>query len=216
MFLNLDLLIEYPQKGNANNTKSTQRKATEKAKRYSIHWITASHDLWRIGQLLADCRQFLLDDLTTLRQTHQRVRVALLLLAAFHIVQCRLQHRLHSSTIAAYTPTTERAQERWCRQHCYREFHLVSWCLTSLFGTNIWLYLCLLSRLDHTAPSPWPVRVFGTLCPMRSGGDHRPTLSNAHWKLIYTFNVTSNAFIGLLVSRDICIVSLKWLLLTAL
>jgi len=150
MFLNLDLLIEYPQKGNANNTKSTQRKATEKAKRYSIHWITASHDLWRIGQLLADCRQFLLDDLTTLRQTHQRVRVTLLLLAAFHIVQCRLQHRLHSSTIAAYIPTTERAQERWCRQHCYTEFHLVSWCLTSLFSTNIWLYLCLVGRLDHT------------------------------------------------------------------
>ena len=39
----------------------------------------------------------------------------------------------------------------------------------------------------------------------------RGTLSNAHWKLIYTSSVTSNAFIGLLVSRDICIVSLKWL-----
>jgi len=62
-----------------------------------------------------------------------------------------------------------------------------------------------------TAPSPWPVRVFGTLCPMQSGGAHRPTLSNAHWKLIYTFSVTFNTFIRLSVSRDFCIVSLKWL-----
>jgi len=44
-----------------------------------------------------------------------------------------------------------------------------------------------------------------------SGDNQEYNLSNAHWKLIYTFSVTSNAFIGSLVSRDICIVSLKWL-----
>ena len=53
-------------------------------------------------------------------------------------------------------------------------------------------------------------RVWNTL-PDAIGGAHRSTLSNAHWKLIYTFSVTSNTFIGLLVSRDIYIVSLKWL-----
>ena len=52
---------------------------------------------------------------------------------------------------------------------------------------------CRLRDVPHwaTALLPWPVRVLGTLCLMRSGGAHHLTLLNAHWKSIYTSRVIS-------------------------
>ena len=54
---------------------------------------------------------------------------------------------------------------------------------------------CLLRDVPHwaTVLSPWPVHVLGTLCLMRSVGAHHLTLSNVHWKLVYTFRAISNA-----------------------
>ena len=72
---------------------------------------------------------------------------------------------------------------------------------------------CRLRDVPHwaTVLSPWPVRVLGTLCLMRSVGAHRLTLSNAHWKLIYIFRAISIMPSHWLVFYcDICKVSLKY------